>query len=120
MLRLPASTRDTPEMYEPQVAPLFSDADVDVSAMSRPADSATLSPLISDTRLVRSSRAARLTTAPWIRPPAWLTMLAAVMTVASRAPMVPLLLMSPSAASLTSRPAIRVPSPFRSPSRTSR
>ncbi|MHC3908039.1 hypothetical protein ACMZ4X_01255 [Achromobacter marplatensis] len=120
MLRLPASTRDTPEMYEPQVAPWFSDADVDVSAISRPADSATLSPLISDTRLVRSSRAARLTTAPWISPPAWLTMLAAVMTVASRAPMVPLLLMSPSAASLTSRPAIRVPSPFRSPSRTSR
>lgn len=67
------------------------DADVDVSAMSRPADSATLSPLIRDTRLVRSSRAARLTTAPWIRPPAWLTMLAAITKVASRAPMVPLL-----------------------------
>ena len=33
----------------------------------------------------------------------------------SRAPIVPLLLMSPSAASLTSRPAIRVPSPFKSP-----
>ncbi|MNV84391.1 hypothetical protein D3C71_1782590 [compost metagenome] len=88
--------------------------------MSRPAFKATLSPLISETRLVRSSRAARSTVDPWIRPPAWLTMLPAVMTVASREPMVPLLTMSPSAASLTSRPAISVPSPLRSPSRTSR
>ena len=35
MFRLPASTRATPVRCEPQVLPLFSDAEVDVSAMSR-------------------------------------------------------------------------------------
>ncbi|MNL55592.1 hypothetical protein D3C87_1790160 [compost metagenome] len=120
MFRSPASTRATPVTCEPQVLPKFSDAAVEVKAMSRPAFSVTASPLISEARLTKSVRAERSTVAPWIRPPAWLTMLDALMTVAWRAPIVPLLSILPSATSLTSRPAIKVPSPFRSFLRTSR